>query len=48
MEDNSCINCGECICLSCKNCDICRCNRCEDRFIVKCESNIYNYILEEG
>lgn len=43
MEDNSCENCGECICLSCDKCDKCRCDiGCEDKPLEDCNEKIFD------
>jgi hypothetical protein len=39
--DNSCKNCGECICLSCEIRDRCRCDReCKDEPLEECNRKI--------
>lgn len=41
--DNSCQNCGECICLSCEERDKCRCDGfigCEDKPLKECNRKV--------
>jgi hypothetical protein len=41
--DNSCQNCGQCVCLSCMIKDDCGCSiGCDDKPLTKCEQKIFD------